>query len=265
MDQENLSNEEKVSSLNEIINSIGLGSKSVSIIVNPTSDSNDQTINKSNGINEILLTQINSDQNNLTNLSEDVQLLSNDIDRRIGKYLMDEIEKKNTYIIELEELIKFQESEISQLKSKLESVNKLELITKLKSNMETKAESICNKISKLSEQEDSEQSESISSLKSLTTSIKPVQIVQIKKITNESSSGFDSDLNPYSQNQDLILNANSRQKTKSISKDEEPLRYSGIMVLEKPQKQIVIEQYTDVEDTDKSTEIIKQRRRGARL
>jgi hypothetical protein len=34
--------------------------------------------------------------------------------------------------------IKFQEKEISDLKSKLEGLNKLELLSKIKSNMETK-------------------------------------------------------------------------------------------------------------------------------
>jgi len=279
MDHENYSNDEKVSSLNEIINSIGLVSNSNSNLttedINSQSESNNQlTLNESNSINENLLKEIN--QNNLKNLSDSVQLLSNDIDRRIGNYLLNDIEKKNIYISELEELIKFQESEISQLKSKLESINKLDLITKLKSNMESKTELINNTITKLSKQDNLEQGnseqynfESVASLKNLTNKSqleknKQIQVVQIKT-NNESTSKLDSDSSYYTQNQDLVLNANSRNKTKSISKEEEPPRYNGIIVIEKPQKQIVVEQYTDIEDTDKSIEIIKQRRRGARL
>jgi len=279
MDHENYSNDEKVSSLNEIINSIGLVSNSNSNLttedINSQSESNNQlTLNESNSINENLLKEIN--QNNLKNLSDSVKLLSNDIDRRIGNYLLNDIEKKNIYISELEELIKFQESEISQLKSKLESINKLDLITKLKSNMESKTELINNTITKLSKQDNLEQGnseqynfESVASLKNLTNKSqleknKQIQVVQIKT-NNESTSKLDSDSSYYTQNQDLVLNANSRNKTKSISKEEEPPRYNGIIVIEKPQKQIVVEQYTDIEDTDKSIEIIKQRRRGARL
>ena len=68
------------------------------------------------------------------------------------------------------------------------------------------------------------------------------------------------------------MNAGSRNKVKSISKAEEEPRYSGITVLEKPQKQqmpkIIIDydQSSEMsESQDKSSVILKQRRRGARL
>lgn len=262
MEEQNLTNSDQVSSLNEIINSIKLSNSENNI------ENNIDQLNSNNSQNNIecevknnLNEYINYSNSNTNNPEKTVKLLSNDIDRRIGDYLLNEITKKNSYIEELEEIIKFQESEISQLKSKLESIKGLELVCKLKSNIETKSESLNNTITELSNKDNLDNSNKISVL-SQPEKNKQIQVVHVKKIDTDT----DSSSNYYSQNQDLVLNANSRQKNKSISKEEEPLKYNGIMLLEKPQKQIVLEQYTDrEEDNDKSTEIIKQRRRGARL
>ncbi len=74
-------------------------------------------------------------------------------------------------------------------------------------------------------------------------------------------------------NPDLVLGSNldSRGKTKSISKEEEEPRYCGVSIVEKPQKQTpkIIFDYdlnSEMSETQSNpVEIIKQRRRGARL
>jgi hypothetical protein len=252
MEEQNLTNSDQVSSLNEIINSIKLADSENSV----QNNIKELELNDDSNLNEI---------NNLSNYTinnpeQTIRLLSNDIDRKIGDYLLNEITKKNSYIEELEEIIKYQESEISQLKSKLESINKIELISKLKSNMETKSEIINNSIDKLN----SEQSISENlNQDEKNSSNKQVQVIKIKKISDTNI----PDVNSYQpQNQDLNLNANSRLKTKSLSKEEEPLTYNGIVILEKIKKEIVIEKSSEIENDDcEKSDILKQRRRARRL
>ena len=82
---------------------------------------NDNTIIKNNSYSEN-----NEISNNTTNhIQSQIQLFSHDIDRKIGSYLLNELESKKSYIDELENVIKFQQEEISELKSKLESINNL--------------------------------------------------------------------------------------------------------------------------------------------
>ena len=73
-----------------------------------------------------------------------------------------------------------------------------------------------------------------------------------------------------SLNADLVLNSSSKLKTKSIKKEDEEPRYNGVVILEKPKKEpeikIVMDYETETsENTDKNSEILKQRRRARKL
>jgi hypothetical protein len=269
---------------------------------NSDDNSDDNSDNKNN-------TNINSEQTNLQNeLKNNIQLFSHNVDRRIGVYLLDELEKKQSYIEELEEVIKFQQKELGELKSKLDSINKLELVAKLKSNIEEKrilSISLLNQKTKNEQYVDDEQDEQdVEDEPKPEPEPKVVQVVRVKKTQNNQTQNNQTQNNQTQNNQtqnnqtqnnkiqnnqtqtqtqpntfvpsnpDLVLNSGSRNKVKSISKaeEEEEPRYNGIVVLEKPQKQqtakIVLdyEQSSEMSDVqEKSTEIIKQRRRGARL
>jgi len=181
------------------------------------------------------------DEEKEVSYNKNVNLFSNDIDRKIGNYLFNEIEKKSLYIQELEDIIKFQEKEISELKSKLDSINKLELLGKLKSNITSKVESYINE-------------NNLEDVKP----IKKVQVVQVKKIDNDQSNEYNT------INQDLVFTSNTKPKPK-FSDIDEPPRYTGISILEKPsqvERKIIIEKSDDAEN---STEILKVRRRARKL
>ena len=81
---------------------------------------------------------------------EEIRLQTSNIidntDKRVTTYLINELEKKIQYINELEDILKFQEQEILSLKNKLESANKMQLLIKLKNNIDTKSEELSNKI-----------------------------------------------------------------------------------------------------------------------
>lgn len=169
-------------------------------------------------------------------------IFTNSIDRRIGNYLLDELDKKNQYIDELEDLIKFQQNEINELKARLNSVNQLELISKIKSNLEAKTQT------------------------------------QQQPITNESNpikksktlnSDSDNEITPFVPlNQDLSSSRSTStySKVKPMSKEDEEtnVRYKGITIIPKPVVELVPKPV--VSDTDISqTELSKQRRRARKL
>ena len=234
-----------------------------------------ENLNNSNSDNSITY------QNKITNT---IELFSDNTDRRIGNYLLDQIEKKQIYIDELEEVIKFQQKEISDLKSKLDSINKLELVARLKSSIEEKRNLSNNIEISYNEQNDIDESDQKTQQTQQTQQInfnkeqknehknepepKVVQVVKVKKIQTEQTF--------VPSNPDLVLNTGSKNKVKSIPKAEEEKRYNGITLVEIPQsnqatnsnKQIFIEydQGSEMsESTDKTSEIVRQRRRGARL
>lgn len=142
---------------------------------------------------------VNKDISHNSDSSDKTILFSNDIDRRIGKYLMDELDNKNSYINELEEIVKYQENEISELKLKLDSINKLELVAKLKSNLDT-------------------------------------QTTNLNKIINETSN--------INANTNIGINIDSNINTYTNKN---------------------IEIYSECEESEKSVNILKTRRRGRRL
>jgi hypothetical protein len=257
---------EDVSSLNDILNTITSSNSQYLNNVNEI-----ELINKEKKINnesQILNNKTqssnnesqssNNDLNEINQVKNNIELFTHEIDRKIGKYLFDRLEKNQNYIDELEEVVKFQENEIKELKLKLESINKLELVAKLKTSIEEKNNS-SNKDEK----------------------IKNSEILVINKPNNKNNLNEDNSNTYYSTNPDLVLSTGSRNKVKSISKEEEELRYSGITILEKPQTQqlpkIVLDYekntlYNDnienseySEKSEKSSEIIKQRRRGNRI
>lgn len=240
---------EHVSSLNDILNTINLSN---SESLNNVNDS--ELINKKNEKNQNLNIEnqiSNNDLNEINQVKNNIELFTHDIDRKIGKYLLDRLEKNQNYIDELEEVVKFQENEIKELKLKLESINKLELVAKLKTSIEEK-NNLSNKDNKINNSE----------------------ILVIKKPNNKSNLNEDNSNTYYSTNPDLVLTTGSRNKVKSISKEEEEPRYSGITIIEKPQNQQLPKIALDYENnensensekSEKSSEIIKQRRRGNRI
>lgn len=192
----------------------------------------------------IPLQNINEDKEPI-NYKEEINLFSNNIDRKIGNYLFNEIENKSSYIQELEEIIKFQEKEISELKTKLDSINKLELLSKLKSTITSKVESNNDENIVINNNENEKH-------------IKKIQVVQVNKAHDNETNDFNN------INQDLVLSCNLKPKPK-FSDINEPSRYNGISILEKPpqqEKKIIIEKS---DDTDNLSDILKLRRRGRKL
>jgi hypothetical protein len=287
MDSQTLKNSnDSVNSLSEILNTINQQAQEETNLPEQNNDTknNDTNNNESNTTESQTLTQSNQTETltqsnqtetllkesanlDLKTTKENIELFVDSVDRRIGKYLLDELEKKQLYIEELEELIKFQEKEIGELKSKLDTVGKLGLLAKLKSNMEGKLNQLEQEESNGSEQElhKSEQLEQ--------TERKPkvVQVIQVKKqnqieIENPPEQPIYPSVNP-----DLVLNSSSlRQKAKPIKKEEEEPRYNGIVILEKPKREpeikIVMDYETETsENTDRNSEILKQRRRARKL
>ena len=310
--QNNASNSlDTFNSLSEILNSLNSNPTNLYNSTNENeNENNSEDNNKDNTINinlESYQNNTNTNTNTNTNINTDqikneVQLFSNEIVRRVGNYLLNELEKKQSYVEELEEVIKFQQKEISELKSKLDSINKLELVARLKSSIDEKRNLTNYSLSSINEDEQYEQEEQEEQEELEEQEIpkqKVVQVVRVKKSqTNLTQSNTQIQQTQQIQqiqqtqqiqqiqqtqqtqsnafipsNCDLILGSGSRNKVKLISKaEEEELRYNGITILEKPQKQqmpkIVLDydQGSEMsESQDKSTEIIKQRRRGARL
>lgn len=188
-------------------------------------------------------------------LNTQVQLLTNNIDRRIGEYLLNELEKKQIYINELEEALKFQEKEISELKAKLDAFDKLELLGKIKSNVETK----------LTQAETNLANNNSENFK-LHQNDKP-KVVQVKKshIVSEEEQTQYPKFNP-----DLVFKSDPGTKVKSISKEEEEPRYNGVMMLDKPKNEPVIKIQLDYdtetgENSSTMSDVLKQRRRARRL
>ena len=60
-------------------------------------------------------------------------------ENKISIYLVNELDKKNNYITELEEIIKIQQNEINILKKKIESIDKIDILLKLKNSMDEKS------------------------------------------------------------------------------------------------------------------------------
>lgn len=241
LNQEQNDTFEKTNTLNDILNSI-----------NNDDSSNSNNINIKKQENELNNLEINEEQiQNIVekqDLPQQVQLLSNSIDRRIGNFLLDELEKKQIYINELEEALKFQEKEIAELKNKLEAFNKLELLSKIKSNMENKLVETETNLSQAVEQENKH------------------KVIQVKKTTQINQ----QEQNDYPKsNPDLVFSSDPGLKVKSIPKEEEEPRYNGVMMLEKPKNepQIKIQMDYDTETCDSTSmsDVIKQRRRAIRL
>lgn len=196
----------------------------------------------------------------LPNMKTQVQLFTDTIDRRIGNYLLNELEKKQAYIDELEEAVKFQEKEISELKSKLEGINKLELLSKIKSNMETKMVEVETNL----HQVEAEQQE-ISFKPKVVNVKKPNQQVQQQVVKTEEQTQY-----PKS-NPDLVFRSDPGTKVKSIPKEQEEPRYNGVVMLDKPKNEPVIKIQLDYEtetggdNSSTMSEVLKQRRRARRL
>ena len=247
LDQES----EQINSLNDILNSISQDSQ----IKNKELSNTSINITKTNEyLNEYLESYLNK------HIKKEIGLFTNEIDRKIGNYLLTEVDNKQSYINELEEVIKFQEKEICELKLKLDKLSKLELLTKLKSNMEEKLNDVEIQKKDLIEKE-----------KTITHSTKQ-QVIQVKKSTQNQQLNQTDNTQQYPpiHNPDLVLNYGSKLKVKQIAKEEEEQRYNGVVILDKPKREqdikIIMDYDTDNNDSsDVPTELIKQRRRALRL
>ena len=234
--------------------------------------------------NEDETNNININLQELPNLSTQVQLLTDTIDRRIGNYLLNELEKKQAYIDELEEAVKFQEKEISELKSKLESMNKLELLSKIKSNMETKLVEVETNLHQVEEElpenyevnSGAPEKNENSFLGRQETNFKP-KVVSVKKSNQQTQQVqaqpkvvMDEEQTQYPRsNPDLVFRSDPGTKVKSIPKEEEEPRYNGVIMLEKPKNEPVIKIQLDYEtetggdNSSTMSDVVKQRRRRA--
>ena len=101
---------------------------------------------------------------------------------------------------------------------------------------------------------------------------KPTQSTQSTQSTQPVQKVFkDEEQTQYPKhNPDLVLRKDTAQKVKSITKEEEEPRYNGIMMLDKPKKEeekikITLDYESETNSSDKTTEIIKQRRRNVRF
>jgi hypothetical protein len=291
--------EEQVNSLNDILNSI----TPTSISIHQTDETNgvDDTneANETNGANETNIIKMSRSQmaeltNHIqtvdtnytqsvdTNFSrEQIQLFSHPIDRKIGNYLMNELEKKQSYIEELEEVVKFQEKEIGELKSKIDTIGKLEILAKLKSGLEENHKNNFED-KKLNVGDDdttyNQNKPKVVQVKKQSVSViesnKPNQInqmIQEAQSKNNDNQSLSSSSSYPSVNPDLVLGSSSfKTKTKSIPKEEEEPRYNGVVILDKPKREpeikIVMDYETDtIESSEKSSDLLKQRRRARKL
>lgn len=241
-----------------------LGSINTEVSTNNVNVVNYVKEEKTNNINiNSQETQETQETQEIPNLSTQVQLLTDTIDRRIGNYLLNELEKKQAYIDELEDAVKFQEKEISDLKSKLEGINKLELLSKIKSNMETKLLDVETNLQQVETDEKVVKSKVVNVKKS-NQQTQPVQ-AQPKVVRDEEQNQY-----PRS-NPDLVFRSDPGTKVKSIPKEEEEPRYNGVIMLEKPKNEPVIQIQLDYEtetgcdNSSTMTDIAKQRRRARRL
>lgn len=250
--QESSDKDEPTNTLADVVNSINLETN-----VNNCIEEENKVL--SNFTNEVYQEQNLLNLQNLQNFT--TQLFTDTIDRRIGNYLLNELEKKQVYIEELEDAVKFQEKEITELKSKLEALNKLELLSKIKSNMETKLNQVETNLYQEQEQEQEQE---------MRTEIKP-KVVQIKKISLQTQSKVIRDEEQYQKpNHDLVFRSDPGTKVKSIPKEEEEPRYNGVIMLDKPKNEpkTIIQLDYDNETSEKSntmTDVLKQRRRARRL
>jgi hypothetical protein len=252
-----------------------LGSINTEVSINDVNLVNYVEEEKTNNININL-----QETQEMLNLSTQVQLLTDTIDRRIGNYLLNELEKKQAYIDELEEAVKFQEKEISELKSKLEGINKLELLSKIKSNMETKLVEVETNLHQVEVEELSGNYEVNSGapennfhsfLGRQETSFKP-KVLSVKKSNQQAQTKIvrDEEQTQYPRsNQDLVFRSDPGTKVKSIPKEEEEPRYNGIIMLDKPKNETQIKIQLDYEteiggdNSSSMSDVLKQRRRRA--
>jgi hypothetical protein len=68
-----------------------------------------------------------------------IETIKDETDKKIAIYLISELEKKNFYINELEEVIKDQENKINELNEKISSKNQVDLLLKIKDNLLNKS------------------------------------------------------------------------------------------------------------------------------
>lgn len=248
--------EETTNTLAEILGSINTDTNNVNIVnyVEEEKTNEDETNNTNVKSQEIQETE------KIQNLTTQIQLLTDTIDKRIGNYLLNELEKKQAYIDELEEAVKFQEKEISELKSKLEGLNKLELLSKIKSNMETKLVDVETNLHQI----ETDEKEVKSKVVSVKKSNQQIEQFKSKNVISDEQSQY-----PKS-NPDLVFRSNTGTKVKSIPKEEEEPRYNGVMMLEKPKNEPVIKIQLDYEtetgdNSSTMSDVVKQRRRARRL
>jgi hypothetical protein len=145
-------------------------------IIQETTDINEiikvnaEETNNEKEIDSNLILQNESQKNlefiELDEVKKQTTFITDDINKRVSCFLINELEKKIQYISELEDILKFQEQEILTLKNKLESVNKMELLFKIKNSINTKSEELSNKITLEENELEKETSEDVISINS---------------------------------------------------------------------------------------------------
>lgn len=264
---QNQNQEQKAESTNtlaEILGSINTEVNTNNVLNNTESEKEKTNEDETNNIN----INLQESEKNPSMEAAQVQLLTDIIDRRIGNYLLNELEKKQAYIDELEEAVKFQEKEISDLKYKLEGVNKLELLSKIKSNMETKLVQVETNL----HQVDTEKQETTFKPKVVNVKKSNQQVQQTQQThqhTQPKIVGDEEQLQYPKSNPDLVFRSDPDTKVKSIPKEEEEPRYNGVTILEKPKNEPVIKIQLDYEtetggdNSSTMSDVVKQRRKRA--
>jgi len=194
-------------------------------------DSNVNDIkNEISNLNDYIISNQESNNNLLENITEQEELNNN--------------EQQNNYIKELEDIVKFQEEEINNLKNEIinlkSSQSNIDYLVKIKQNLEKK-----------------------------------------EVILNDDINNFQNNEKTYSEpsftefklpNQDINLSSNAQisritKKNIIVTEEESQGRYSGITILEKLKddeqiKKIQID-YSNIDEN--SEKIVKQRRRRAKF
>ena len=145
-------------------------------------------------------------------------------------------------------------------------MNKLELLSKIKSNMETKLVELDENISSINEVQEQITKPKVVQINKSSQQTQQTIVNEVKKVKK-----VDEEETQYpTSNPDLVFKSDPGKKVKSIPKEEEEIRYNGVILLEKPkeEQQINIQLDYETETADNLStmcDVIKQRRRARKL
>ena len=183
--------------------------------------------NEISNLNDFIISNQESNNNLLENITEQEELNNN--------------KQQIDYIKKLEDIIKFQEEEINNLKNEIinlkSSQSNIDYLVKIKQKLEKKEEILNDDIITLQNNDKTYSEPTFIEFKLPNQDINLSSIAQISRIN---------------------------KKNIIVSEEESQLKYSGITILEKPKDDELIKKIQiDYSNTDEHTEnIIKQRRRA---